>query len=102
MGSFLVVNLYYVDNVCCKKLIGTHLSGDGSFIEFDVEIYNGADYDIVHVLYSRKQNKVFERNPRFDEDIPGSKQYIPFRYSVVGIEIKQRFQIDDTIMWAFN
>jgi len=93
------VTLYYInDSLQIKKVSGHTLHSDDITTEFDIELYS----ELIHVLYSHSQNKVYELNPKFNEDDPSSRQYVPFRFKVIGLKTEQRFQISDYIACKFD
>lgn len=101
------ITLYYIDDsLQVKKAKGHTLHNDDITTEFDIELYDNNEHSIyselIHVLYSHSQNKVFELNPKFNEDDPSSRQYIPFRFKAVGLKTEQRFQISDYIACKFD
>lgn len=97
------VTLYYIDDSLQVKKVKGHTShNDDITTEFDIEFYDDNDSELIHVLYSHSQNKVYELNPKFNEDDPSSRQYIPFRFKVVGLKTEQRFQISDYIACKFD
>lgn len=101
------VTLYYMDDsLQIKKVKGHNLHNDDITTEFDIELYDNNEHgiysELIHVLYSHSQNKVFELNPKFNEDDSSSSQYIPFRFKAIDLKIEQRFQISDYIACKFD